>query len=220
MQVINNYNNNFRKTNGKKMCRNLPSNLTDKTLIKISPVGIDDDSFLNAYNENMRLDAISSEKKMKLIKFENDLKQRLKAYKKINQQINHDSTIKIEDSNELKTFNRNKKFVKIDLIETKLKGVKIDEKHEQISSSSSSIISNDRPSSGSSCSSNHLLVQPNKFLIRSLKSEKQNLENQKIEIKKRIAQTRKSYGNLEREKAKEVKLFMNENREDSPRVSH
>lgn len=55
-----------------------------------------------------------------------------------------------------------------------------------------------------------MLVEPNRFLIRSFKSEKQNLENVKNETKKRIATTRKNYGNLERKKAMEIKQQMDE----------
>lgn len=130
MQVINN---NFNKNSDQKNFRDKPTHFIDKALIKISPVN-NDDPFQSAHNENMRLDAISFEKKLKLMKFESDLKQRLRAYKKITHQINEDSKIKVQDTNELNTFNRNKKIVKIDLIETKLKGVKIDEKSENITS--------------------------------------------------------------------------------------
>ncbi len=75
MQIIDSKYNELKKN------RDMTNNIIDKTLIKISPV-TEIDPFQSAHNENMRLDAISSEKQLKLKKFENDLKKRLKAYKK------------------------------------------------------------------------------------------------------------------------------------------
>ena len=88
---------------------------------------VNEDPFANAYQENLRLEAKSDEKKMRQEKFESDLKKRLSAYKKVKCQMSEDCQLKVQESNKLTNFNATKKIVKFDYIEGGLNNIHISE---------------------------------------------------------------------------------------------
>lgn len=98
-----------------------------KEMDQVKYTTVNEDPFANAYQENLRLEAKSDEKKMRQEKFESDLKKRLRAYKKVKSQMSEDCQLKVQESNKLTNFNTAKKTVKFDYIEDGLNGIHISE---------------------------------------------------------------------------------------------
>ena len=100
---------------------------------------VTEDPFASAHQENLRLEAKQDEIKLRQKKFESDLKKRLKAYKKMEHQINEDCQLKVQETNQISHHhNPHKKLVKMDIIADSLKNVHPNETKSFNSSASSS----------------------------------------------------------------------------------
>ena len=77
-----------------------------------------EDPFANAFKENLRIEAKLDQEQERKRLFEISLKQRLKAYKKAQHQINEDCQLQVDSTNKLHfVIQPNKKVVNIELIQ-------------------------------------------------------------------------------------------------------
>ena len=77
-----------------------------------------EDPFENAFKENLRIEAKLDQEQERKRLFEISLKQRLKAYKKAQHQINEDCQLQVDTTNKLHfVIQPNKKIVNIELIQ-------------------------------------------------------------------------------------------------------